>query len=701
MKAKEAVELLRQDSVFWSKLGFFHDPPRFDENGKMIVFGDDFERFGKYHRDFSAAGIKIHTAIVFSGWTGVDKYDYTLTNQVLDAVFKDNKDIWFIPRIKLNVPLDWGKENPEDICVYYEGPREKEAIRALVNTGKHDILGYESPIGYYTAGAWNDDRPNVGGVISNQSFSSQKWLHDAGETLRRFIRHLEDGPYGERILGYHIAFGVSGETCLWGRFSMPKKSGDYGINNRKAFFDWGMNKYKTLEKLRKAWQQPGLNRDNCEPPPPEMRENCLNSASDFLRQDSKYTICIDHDEFMSKINVDAIEHFGGIVRAESSGKAVGCFYGYLEVLRASYTGWLGIDRLLDSPNVDFLAAPKSYYRCGPGEPGGELGPAQSVNRKKLWLDELDNRTHLCKTRENVCRDFADTQTVMWREFSKNMAHGSGLWWMDLGGGWFDDPQILSEIGKIEKVRHQLNKVKSKSISEVLLVIDENAFYYSNPDLVFHRMMIQDFVREIHLCGTPVDTFRLRDLEDMDLQQYKLICFLCPLGVKSEPWNNIEKRINKNATLMWNYYCADSESVCGFKLLERGKRGKQSNGKLILTDGSEIEYPEISFPAFEITNADTAEVMVKYTDGSIAMAAEKFRGRQNIFCTLPCLKAIHLRPIIEDAGCKMYAPLECTVYGDNRFIGVFPRIDIDGEIHFHDKTVNLKLKAKRYKFFIMD
>jgi len=63
---------------------------------------------------------------------------------------------------------------------------------------------------------------------------------------------------------------------------------------------------------------------------------------------------------------------------------------------------------------------------------------------------------------------------------------------------------------------------------------------------------------------------------------------------------------------------------------------------------------------------------------------------------------------------MYAPLDCTVYADNRFIGVFPRIDIDDELCLKEPvslidtetgkcfkqitTISLKLKAKQYKFF---
>jgi arabinogalactan endo-1,4-beta-galactosidase len=68
MKASDAIDLLKNNSVFWSRMGFFHDPPLKDENGRMVIFGDNFEHFGKFHQDFTAAGIKIHTSILFNGW---------------------------------------------------------------------------------------------------------------------------------------------------------------------------------------------------------------------------------------------------------------------------------------------------------------------------------------------------------------------------------------------------------------------------------------------------------------------------------------------------------------------------------------------------------------------------------------------------------------------------------------------------------
>ena len=726
-----ALKLLKENSVFWSKLGFCYDPPRLDADGKPIVFFENFERFAKFHKDFTAAGVKIHTSILFSGWVGVNRYDYELTDKILDAVFKDNHDIYYIPRIKLNVPLDWGKENPEDVFVYFDGPRDRESIRQLVGTEKHDFLGYDSDIGYYTAGAWKDDRPNVGGVISNQSFSSQKWLSDAGEALRRLINHLEQGPYSKQILAYHIAYGASGETCLWGRSS--HKFGDYGINNRRAFFEWGLQQYGSLKALRSAWGQPELNRENAEPPSPQRRQSRPANLRDFLRTDDR--ICVDYDRFTSEINATAIEYFGKLVKEHTDGKPVGCFYGYfLECNNAAYTGWLGYERLLNSPYVDFFAAPKSYYRTEAGEPGGELGPAQSVNRKKLWMDELDNRTHIAKGVgfEHKNRNMDETRTVMWREAAKNMAHGSGFWWMDLGGGWFDSPEILHEVAAIEKIAKKIRSKPGKSMAEILMVVDEESIYHTTCHALFHRPMMQDMIRNANLCGAPTDLYRLNDLVTLDLSPYRLIIFLNTLKLLPQQWRRMEARIHLDTTLMWNYapgvldpdFAVDNiERIIGMKVRERAPvlrpqllpaPGSCLAGTASIKMETESDA-NTGYPLLEVIPSDKIQVLAHYEDGAIAVASGKCGGRNVVYSALPFFAPEHLRRIAATAGCHLYVPANCTVYANSRFIGVFPKMDlrneklefkhevtlesaVTGQRQIAVKSVTLNLKAKAMEFF---
>jgi len=85
---------------------------------------------------------------------------------------------------------------------------------------------------------------------SRQSFSSQKWLHDAGEALRNFVRHIENSKFGEHVIGYHICAGVSGEwSYYWGG-----EFYDYSKPHLEAFRKWLCKRYGDVEKLRKAWR---------------------------------------------------------------------------------------------------------------------------------------------------------------------------------------------------------------------------------------------------------------------------------------------------------------------------------------------------------------------------------------------------------------------------------------------------------------
>lgn len=660
----ERIEFLRNNPVFWSRLGFCYDPPGLGSDGKPIVFSKDFSRFSKYHKDFFKAGIRVHTSILHSGWVGVNKYDYSLTDRVLEEIFRDNEDIYYIPRIKLNPPVEWTAQNPEDVFVYFE-PLPKEEIIKLINTEKQDWLGYEAPNGYYQSGDYIDTRPNVNGRIALQSFSSEKWLHDAGIALKKLLEHIRSScPYADRIIGYHIAYGASGETCLWGR--SPGRYGDYGINNRRAFYKWGLSKYKTPENLAKAWNQEGINEDNTRIPAVEERYGLADSMSEFFREKSR--ICIDYDEFMSCINARDAEYFCKIVKEFDSSKLTGVFYGYfMYVYNAAYTGHLAVEKLLNSEYVDFFAAPKNYHRSGVGEAGGEMCPALSVNRKKLWVDELDNRTHLA-IGEAKAETLKETATVLWREFCKNLSRNSGFWWMDLGGGWFDSDEILNEVQKAVKINNLLRKEEHRSISDVLIVVDEESLMYFKVNQKFFMNYILDFITDINESGVLADTYRLKDLEVIDLSRYKLIIFANTFKITN--WNRIINKIRSGTTMLFNHAAGIWKESFDINNV------KEITGFCISDGGFINGYPKIKVtngcPVYYDKNGKEIILRLRRRDGGI----------NYINCGNPGKET--LRKIAEDAGCYMHTNSLCTVYGDNRIIGFFPKNEIKEKIVFKVK-----------------
>ena len=536
MQREQAVKFLRENPVFWSRLGFCYDPHRYDENGETIVFSKNFSDFSTVHDMFSDAGIRVHTCILHSGWVGVNKYDYTLCDKVLETLFASGKSEYFIPRIKLNVPVDWCAEYPAEVCVYDNGPRDEEEIKELVGTEKHDWIGYDSEIGYYNANGWQDDRPNVGGTIALQSFSSKKWLSDAGEALTRLIDHIENSQYGNKIIAYHIAFGTSGESMLWGRTT--GKFADYGISNKKHFLDYLVKKYGSKEAVASILGEDAIKEII---PYPELRQ-----TKEYRDETDRWSI--DYDLFVGEVTTDAIMYFADIVHSKTN-KPFGTFYGYiLHMPRAAYTGHLSFKRLLDSGKIDFFAAPKSYRRSAPGEPGGEMAPTVSVNATSLWLDECDNRTHLSSdTIGGVAANAEETYAVQLREFCKNISHNSGLWYMDLGGNWYNDSGIMKNIEKIVTANNKLRKMPHESVAEIAIIVDENAVLKGHPN---HVLKTEEFIRELQLCGAHIDIIFSHDVGSLNLKNIKLAVLLTPYYITDSETAYLKKQISEKGKLLF-------------------------------------------------------------------------------------------------------------------------------------------------------
>ncbi len=661
MNRQEKLEFLKNNPVFWSRLGFSYDPPLKNAEGHPLVFTPDLNRDAEYHRDFAKIGVKIHTTILHLGWMGVDEYDYSLTDAVLEKIFSCADDIFYIPRIKLNVPVDWCRENPNDVFVYWNGPKTADEIRSLIDTPLHDWFGYNAPHGYYKSGDFTDTRANVGGTVARQSFSSKKWLTDAGKALKKFIERLENSPYKDRILGYHISFGVSGESILWGR--ADNRYGDYGINNTKNFLEWTKNKYGGEQELLNAWE------NDLSLPSPEERYSRFDKIEEFMRSDRIGKISRDMDEFTSSCAAYAIEYFSDIVKSAAPEKLTGAFYGYfVHTDNPNYAGHLELERLLQGSSPDFFAAPKSYYRCGPGEPGGEMCPTQSVNLKKLWVDESDNRTHLASddVAEWVCRDMNATRWVMWREFCKNISHDSGFWWMDLGGGWFNSPEIMEEVKLLKNTSDKLRAIPHSSIADMLVIVDEKSIYSMGVSEKLRCGFMEDFLCEVTLSGVVADVYRLSDIRQIDFSRYKAIVFAYTFDISSNDRAYLEKTINPDTFLIYhwaagvicdgNFSLDNAKIFTGFSLINPGK--------------SEFDFPEIT-----VTDTDTEPF------GNNG----RRRGKKFIF-TKPFIPHDDIREYAMLAGCKIRTNSSQILRADNRVVGVFSKKKLEGELIMPEKAV---------------
>ena len=689
---EQNLEILKRDTLFWSRLGFYKDPAPGD--GKCPDLFSDTEKQIRFHRDFARAGVRVHSSILFSGWVGVDEYDYTQTDRIIEAVMSADSSILYMPRIKLNVPVSWCAVNPEEVFVYENGPQTAEEIKALVGTPEHNFTGYVPDTGTKQATAAH--KIVSGGSIALQSFASRKWLSDAGEALRRLILHIEEGPYADRIVGYHLAYGFCGETVLWGR--PTPFVGDYGICAKRAFYKWGLRKYGSRGELEKAWGQSGLSETNVAIPSKQQRQGATDDYRAFFRMSPEDRICIDYDEFMTTVNVDAMEYFARIAKQLSGNKPVGYFYGYiLGTENPAYTGHLGIERALNSPVLDFFSAPKDYYKKRVGEAGGSMIPVRSVVRKKLWIEELDNQTHLISYNYSFCRDFNDSRSVMWREACKNVANGSNFWWMDLYEGAFDSEELLNEVSRIERFKQEMNERGPDSSSEVIVVADEDFYYHSRRSIANFKFTT-DMLRQMGLSGTLVDIYRLKDLSTLDLKNYRFYVFLTPQNMSGAEFDAIRRRAAPDAVFFWNHVpgiaCGTEEpgKLCGMTF---SPTDVAVEGALVLfpeteelgerIDAFDCDYFRKSlpktllkhdytgrcmFPMFSIEEGEDVRVIARYGDGEAAAAETVYKGHRNICFALSPLRPEQWAALFASAGVFLYAPPGVAVFGNRHFISVF-------------------------------
>ena len=636
-------------------------------------YKESFRLYADRQAKLDAIGSDICSLLMPWWWTGIEEYDFTRIDEFTEALLKDHPNRYFVPRIKLEPPLDWMKANPEELCVYWHGPQTAEEIRSLVGSTYHDRAGH--------GGA--KDR---GYLISNQSFSSKVWLQDASRALRALVEHLEAGPYGKQIIGYMPAFGNCGECMWWGdwRGQGDPQKGDFGISHKKLFYHWAVEKYGSLEALRRAWGLPELTKENLPIPTPADRWsiNGKDLRGVLLADDRRQVDC---NEFHSKVCFDAIEVFGRVVK-EACGKAAGSFYGYFQDPTVGYAGHLAIERAVTTPWVDFYSSPKGYHYCLAGDPGASQAPAQSIARKKLWIEENDCRSHHAADQSRKANNAEETETVFWREVYRALTLGFGFWWMDIGGlrdDWYGDDRMVEMFCRQADLYKKWSPVSRKSTAQVLFVEDEAScehMTYLNGQQLGLRLRLE---RELRRCGAEVDHLRVADLPELDLTQYKFIVFCHAFVMPQDLWRKLESRLRPDAHVLWNYGAAlltpdydpeNQKAVTGFAVQETPERMNHRDLYRHIYWHSTKLIPQ-DYPRLALVEEPGQEVLQRSPDGFV-LTARKARGSgKSLYSADLTLRTPLLRQLLADAGVEFSAPNFCAVLADEKLKGFFPYFDV--------------------------
>lgn len=439
--------------------------------------GDRDKQYGQ----MAAAGVRFYSCGSSLG-NGPEGFDPRGIDEVFLAILRHQPNALIFPRVGITAPQWWLDEHPEDAVVFDDG-----------NTGPPSMF-------------------------------SKAWLEAACEWTEDYSRYLRSSPYADHIIGIHICTGYTGEWQSWGLWDNLR--GDFSPVATQAWREYLRTRYGADAALAGAWNR-AVTFDTAAIPTRARRE----SESPFLRSPAEYQDVIDFYDFYWRGTAEAIEAVSAAAkRGGGRDWLVGVFYGYAIQYggKMQESQHLGLQRVLDCPDVDFLCSPAMYSLREPGGTSTFMSFTDSIYAHgKFWWDEADNRTYLQKDELARAVDQFETLNVLEREFAHAYTRGAGIWWFDMWGGWYDDPAILTLFEQMRGFGETAPRAWSPAV-EIAFVFDDKSAYRIAPDSPYLGHAFTNVMAHAPRLGVPYHTWLLSDLDKMPPYQVYFFPLACDL-----------------------------------------------------------------------------------------------------------------------------------------------------------------------------
>ena len=321
-------------------------------------------------------------------------------------------------RMEINLVLDamhpWCRRHPNETVGYATGPADPGATETL----SHRVL-----------------RPSA---------ASETFREEISRIVAAFGAFVRAQPWGKRAIAVRVSYGIYTE---WHAYAMAEGP-DTGAAMTKAFRRYLTRKYGDDAALAKAWNDQSATLGTAAVPTMKERGPTIEILDPQTHQKS-----IDFFDCNVDVMADLLLHFAHQVKVALPGRLVGAYYGY--VLGTVPTEGLNdrVDKVLASPDVDYLTNPPSYgseHRRAGGAFTMRNIPATYHRYGKLCLCEDDMRYHHAY-RYDVdvsygVRTPEESKATAKRNYLNRLFDGIGIQALDLTSGCrpgaFDDPVVL-------------------------------------------------------------------------------------------------------------------------------------------------------------------------------------------------------------------------------------------------------------------
>ena len=567
-------------------------------------------------------------------------YDFTRLFADLETATRGEKGLYTIPRVYLDCPVWWEDENPGELC-----------------------------------------RTSSGAAI-RQSFASEKWRRDMADTLRALIDAVEASKYADNVIGYQVAAGLTEEWMYHG-YRCPGEYCDYSERSKSAFNKWLEDKYSA---------SPYAGPFNEDIPPPMLRAY---PAGRGVRDITSERLVTDYYEYHNFIVADAAEYFCRTIKDKTKGsKLTGAFYGYICDRADPEKGHACLDKLLDSPFVDFFASPISYFDCrGDGVDWPFMAPVHSAAlHGKLWFIEADIRTNLTQPLAQALPDVRPDNGYygfngVWKGpdseeqslnnikkcFANVLCSHVGTWWFDMWGGWYNSASYMDFYKKAVEMYAESLTLGAVSAAQVAVIVDDASCIYTSDKSGLSEAFYESR-KALGLTGTPYEMYMLSDIQrdDFPAQRIKAFIFLDCVKTSAATRESIDNKLKKDGkVLIWTYFNGvydesgrkyDGEELTGFKTdsVELYNPVSYKGGK----------FPNCPVNAPVLADLGDARVIVRDDQGRAAVAFKDMGGWTSVYSVLPNIHENLLRELLNLSGIHIYSQQGDVVYADSLFLSIY-------------------------------
>lgn len=669
-------------------------------------------------RDFVSGGCEIMMIWIEAGiecWPAPGKYDWSYAEKKLALFEEHSGDTKWIIRVRLGLLNEWFKNKyPEEV--------------------------HNPP---------TLDKPESRTGLSVCNLTSPVWLESVNTLMRDFTNWLKGTRWAPRIIGFMLNAGSTEEWLIFDTNETTR--GNYHPVYTREFRKWLRRKYKDdVNLLQASWTglDPGKNvlaqsQDhspttfvNAGCPAGHIRKGSHIWGPFSLRDPKEDQAAIDYYRFLNETLAD---HLIAVCRStkEAAGTPIICggFHSYLwwETGVYSYIQEYGhglIQRLNESPWVDFVSDITSYDCRYPGGPSNYLGLPQSLNvNGKLHYTEVDLVTvsslpkkwreawkntdtsdipvrvsepvipnRVWNWNNNYCgRDEAEQSALIQREHMHNLVTGTPYWWFDIRCHNYQEPFLVETMKKLSDIGKQAVKWDRRSIAEVAFVCSEDTPMYQaamNGELMrfelesYHSLLLDLCTRKWGLSGVPFDIYELHDLAHRDFpgDQYKLIVFVNCGFVSAKAASGVRRWQKDGKTMLWVYAPAVldernldpaiGEELRGMKLGWRNQRQNihvcMEKGRHTLTKGGNALNFGTEGSAGPVFFADdpAATVLGRLRDGGEAAFALRDHGTwKSLYLSMLNFGPQLFRNIAEFAGANVWCKTDDVLYANRSIVTI--------------------------------